>query len=178
MILTTTPTVEGKIIARYIDIVGTEVIFGAMFLKDWIAEETDFTGGRNGIHKKIFQDARTEALREIRIKAEDIGADAVVNLRFAYQVPGEKNGRMMVAVNGSAVLLDYSPAERKRRNEEEKLPAAEDEPAHYIMRADKMAGPLSLLQLRPLAAEVKIAHDAMTSDEHGNVGRCIDQLIA
>ena len=46
MLLTTTPSVEGRKIANYYGVVTGEVIIGANFLKDFTASLHDFFGGR------------------------------------------------------------------------------------------------------------------------------------
>ncbi len=177
MILSTTPNIEGKIVTTYRGVVGTEVIFGAMFIKDWLASGKDFTGGRNTIYEQVFQDARTEALREIELKAREAGADAVVNLRFDYQVLGEKNGMMMVAATGTAVCLDYSKEERAELTKRQEAHAADDASIYIVTIADKQRGPFSILQLRDLHASGKINRETLATDENGNSVKRIADLL-
>ena len=46
MIISTTPTLEGKIIKKYMGVIFGEAISGIDFLKDFGASITNFTGGR------------------------------------------------------------------------------------------------------------------------------------
>ena len=52
MILTTTPTVEGRTIIEYKGIVFGEVITGVNFIKDFGASLRNFFGGRSGSYKR------------------------------------------------------------------------------------------------------------------------------
>lgn len=106
MILSTTPTLEGHRIREYRGIVSAEAILGANVVKDWFAGLTDFIGGRSGTYEGVLRDAREEAFAELTRAAERLGANAVVGVDIDYEVLGEQNGMMMVAVSGTAVVID------------------------------------------------------------------------
>ncbi len=66
MIITTTPSIEGKKIVRYIGIVGIvtgETIMGANFLKDLTASFADFFGGRASSYENELIKAKEIALK-------------------------------------------------------------------------------------------------------------------
>lgn len=173
MILTTTPTIEGRPVTAYKGVVGAEVIFGAMFLKDVMADATDTWGGRNRVYEKVFEDARERALVELEAKAVTLGASAVLNLRFDYQVLGASNGMMMVAATGTAVELGFSDADRAAQLAVENANAVN----YYVAIDGRERGPFSLLQLRELLAAGKIGYITPTRDESGNLGATIAQLL-
>ena len=50
MIITTTPTIEGRPIKEYKGIVTGETIIGANFIKDFLAGIRHFIGGRSGAY--------------------------------------------------------------------------------------------------------------------------------
>ena len=52
MILTTTPSVEGKHITEYQGVVFGEVIAGVDFIKDFTAGLSNFFGGRSGTYEE------------------------------------------------------------------------------------------------------------------------------
>lgn len=106
MILSTTPTLEGHRIREYRGIVSAEAILGANVVKDWFAGLTDFIGGRSGTYEGVLRDAREEAFGELTRAAQRLGANAVVGIDIDYEVLGEQNGMMMVAVSGTAVVID------------------------------------------------------------------------
>ncbi|NMG43107.1 heavy metal-binding domain-containing protein [Aromatoleum toluvorans] len=105
MLMTTTPTVEGKTIRAYHGVVTGEAIIGANFLKDMFAAVRDFVGGRSGAYEKTLRSARETAFEEMAEAAEKLGANAIVGIDLDYEVLGETNGMLMVAVSGTAVTL-------------------------------------------------------------------------
>lgn len=58
MILTTTPSVEGKHITEYQGVVFGEVIAGVDFIKDFTAGLSNFFGGRSGTYEEELLRAR------------------------------------------------------------------------------------------------------------------------
>ncbi|MEP2263491.1 MAG: heavy metal-binding domain-containing protein, partial [Paracoccaceae bacterium] len=58
MIVTTTPSVEGKSIKDYRGVVVGEAILGANVFRDIFASITDIVGGRSGAYEKSLGEAR------------------------------------------------------------------------------------------------------------------------
>ncbi len=105
MIITTTPSVEGREIAEYQGIVFGEVISGINFIKDIGASFRNFFGGRSqGYEEELLAD-RAQALEEMEQRANQLGANAVVGVKMDYEVLGVDNGMMMVTCSGTAVRL-------------------------------------------------------------------------
>ena len=104
MILTTTPSIEGKTIVEYKGIVFGEVISGVNFFKDFGASIRNFIGGRSGSYEKELLDARTKAIKELEERAIALGANAVVGIDVDYEVLGEGGGMLMVTISGTAVM--------------------------------------------------------------------------
>lgn len=106
MILTTTPSVEGRKIVEYKGIVFGEVVAGVNFIKDLEASICDFIGGRSSSYEGELIEARESVIRELSQRASKLGADAVVGIDIDYEVLGEANGMLMVTASGTAVKLD------------------------------------------------------------------------
>ena len=106
MIVTTTPSVEGKKIVEYKGIVFGEVVSGVNFLKDFAAGMRNFFGGRSGSYEEELLAARTQALEEMEKRAEAMGANAVVGVDVDYEVLVADNGMLMVSVSGTAVVCE------------------------------------------------------------------------
>ncbi|MCP5088454.1 MAG: heavy metal-binding domain-containing protein [Rhodobacteraceae bacterium] len=104
MIITTTPTIEGKKITDYRGIVVGEAIMGANVVRDVFASITDIVGGRSGAYESKLQDARDTALRELEERAVEKGATAVVGVDLDYEVVG--SSMLMVSASGTAVVTD------------------------------------------------------------------------
>ena len=105
MIITTTPTIDGKKIREYLGVVTGEAVLGANIFRDLFAGIRDIVGGRSASYEKELRKARDVAFAEISETAERLGADAVVGVDIDYEVLGEKNGMLMVSVSGTAVKL-------------------------------------------------------------------------
>jgi uncharacterized protein YbjQ (UPF0145 family) len=106
MILTTTPSVEGKSVTAHLGIVSADVVLGSNVFKDFFASIRDWVGGRVASYEKVFADAKRMALEELEAKAKEMGADAVVGVDLEYQtLGGDTKMLLMVAANGTAVKL-------------------------------------------------------------------------
>ncbi|MBQ3738685.1 MAG: heavy metal-binding domain-containing protein [Bacteroidales bacterium] len=105
MIITTTPTVEGRTIIEYKGIVFGEVISGVNFIKDFKASLRDIVGGRSGSYEQELINARAQALRELEERARQMNADAVVGIDIDYEVLGQSGSMLMVSASGTAVKL-------------------------------------------------------------------------
>jgi uncharacterized protein YbjQ (UPF0145 family) len=105
MILTTTPSIEGKQIVNYHGIVFGEVITGINFVKDFFAGVRNIVGGRSGSYEEELMNARESALRELEQRAMEKGANAVVGIDLDYEELGQKNGMLMVTASGTAVTM-------------------------------------------------------------------------
>jgi uncharacterized protein YbjQ (UPF0145 family) len=105
MITTTTPSIEGRSIKGYLGIVVGEAIVGANIFKDLFAGIRDIVGGRSAAYERELEKARTIALDELRERAAELGADAVVGVDLDYEVLGQGNGMLMVSASGTAVKI-------------------------------------------------------------------------
>jgi uncharacterized protein YbjQ (UPF0145 family) len=104
MIVTTTPSVEGKSITAYHGVVVGEAILGANIVRDVFAGITDILGGRSGAYEEELGKAREIALRELEERARQMGGNAVVGVDLDYEVIGES--MLMVSASGTAVTLE------------------------------------------------------------------------
>ena len=105
MILTTTPSIEGRTIAEYKGVVFGEVVSGVDFIRDFKASIRNIIGGRSGSYEDELVKARTQEMEEMSSRAYQLGADAVVGIDIDYEVLGEGGGMLMVTASGTAVKL-------------------------------------------------------------------------
>lgn len=107
VIVTTTPTVQGREIVGYEGVITGEAILGANIFRDFFAGIRDIIGGRSGAYENELRQARQLALEEMTAIAEDRGADAVVgvDIDYEYLQLGEGGGMLMVTCSGTAVRL-------------------------------------------------------------------------
>ena len=89
MLLSTTPTIEGRRILEYKGIVTGETIVGANAIKDFMAGLRDFFGGRSGTYEKVLRN----------------GANAIVGIDLDYEAIGQNGSMLMVTCSGTAVVI-------------------------------------------------------------------------
>jgi uncharacterized protein YbjQ (UPF0145 family) len=105
MILSTTPTIEGRPVAEYLGVIAGETIVGANIVRDIFASITDVIGGRAGAYEEVLGRARAESLAELADRAAALRADAVVGIDLSYEAVGDTGSMLMVTATGTAVRL-------------------------------------------------------------------------
>jgi uncharacterized protein YbjQ (UPF0145 family) len=107
MLITTTHSLEGKKIIRYLGLVSGDAILGANLFKDLFAHITDIIGGRSGAYERELGKAKEIALSEMQAEAERLGANAVIGVDLDYETIGGGSGNMlMVSANGTAIVIE------------------------------------------------------------------------
>jgi uncharacterized protein YbjQ (UPF0145 family) len=104
VILTTTPSVDGRSIGEYLGVVTGEAILGANIVRDLFAGIRDIVGGRSAAYEEELRKARQIAMQELSAEASDLGADAVVGIDLDYETVGG-GSMLMVTASGTAVRL-------------------------------------------------------------------------
>lgn len=102
---TVVPAGDGPKVERYLGVVHGEAIIGANIFRDMFSSVRDIVGGRAGGYERALSGARDAAVEDMVAAARELGADGVVGVDFDYEVLGETNGMMMVAVSGTAVKM-------------------------------------------------------------------------
>ena len=105
MILTTTPTIEGRPIREYKGVVTGETIIGANVFKDLFASIRDIVGGRAAAYERTLTEAKDTAMKEMEERAAAMGANAIVGIDIDYETAGQSNAMLMVATSGTAVVI-------------------------------------------------------------------------
>jgi uncharacterized protein YbjQ (UPF0145 family) len=105
VLVTTTPSVEGRRITDYKGIVTGEAIMGANIFKDLFAGIRDIVGGRSATYERELRRAREMAMAEVMQSAAELGANAVVGVDIDYETVGTNASMLMVTVSGTAVVV-------------------------------------------------------------------------
>lgn len=106
MTISTTPTLEGKLIKEYRGIVTGETIIGANIFRDIFASIRDIVGGRSSSYETVLREAKDIALKEMEANAVAMGANAIVGVDLDYETLGSANGMLMVTAAGTAVIIE------------------------------------------------------------------------
>jgi uncharacterized protein YbjQ (UPF0145 family) len=104
MILSTTSTLDGRPVSKYLGVVTGEAIIGANVFRDLFAAVRDIVGGRSATYERALAEARETAMTEMSQRAQALGANAVIGIDLDYEVLGQGNGMLMVSVSGTAVV--------------------------------------------------------------------------
>lgn len=104
MIVTTTATIEGYRITKYLGIVSGEFVLGTGALSEIFAATADFFGANSDSFSSKVGTAKKEALKTMMHSAFMRGATAVVGVTVDLEVTG--NNMFIASANGTAVMVE------------------------------------------------------------------------
>jgi uncharacterized protein YbjQ (UPF0145 family) len=104
MIVSTTPTIQGRNITEYKGIVAGDAILGANIFRDFFAGIRDIVGGRSAAYEAELRKAKDIALREMEDAATALGANAIVGVDLDYETISDS--MLMVSASGTAVTVE------------------------------------------------------------------------
>jgi uncharacterized protein YbjQ (UPF0145 family) len=102
LIVTTTPTIEGKQIVEYKGLVFGESTFGPGLGTELKGIVAGFTGKRTGGYEKKLLETRFTALEQMQSQAAELGANAVVGVDVDYEFI---DNVLMISASGTAVIV-------------------------------------------------------------------------
>ena len=82
MIIVNTPELKGREYEE-IELVTGSIVLSKHIGKDFMAGLKTIVGGEIEGYTEMLIDARTQAVQRMQNRAEQLGADAIVNMRFA-----------------------------------------------------------------------------------------------
>lgn len=103
IIVTSTHTVQNRIIVEYIDVITAEVVLETGFFWEFRAA-TGLLGSRARDFRQKLRTAKDTAMGELRRQAVELGADAIAGVDMDYAVVAEN--LLMVTTNGTAVRFE------------------------------------------------------------------------
>ena len=104
MILTNVGTVPGKTIVEHYGIVQGSTVRAKHLGRDLMASLKNLVGGELKGYTELLQDSREEAMTRMSEQAKEMGANAVVNIRFATSSVAQ--GAAELFVYGTAVKVE------------------------------------------------------------------------
>jgi uncharacterized protein YbjQ (UPF0145 family) len=104
MLISTTSSLDGKPITKYLGLVSGEAILGANIFRDIFAGIRDIVGGRSAAYEQELRKAKDIAIREMVEQAQALGANAIVGVDLDYENVGQSGGMLMVSASGTAVI--------------------------------------------------------------------------
>jgi uncharacterized protein YbjQ (UPF0145 family) len=104
MIITPAPSVQGFKTARTLGLVRGNTIRARHIGRDMLAGLKNLTGGEIEEYTKMMAEAREQAVDRMIARAEELGANAVLNLRFGTSYT--MGSAAEILVYGDAVVLE------------------------------------------------------------------------
>src|SRR5262245_7938415 len=105
MLITTTPTLDGRQIWEYLGLVSGETILGANIFKDFFAGIRDIVGGRSAAYERELRKAKDIAIKEMTELAVALGGNAIVGVDLDYETIGSGQGGNMLIVSASGTAV-------------------------------------------------------------------------
>ena len=103
MLITTTDFIPGREIVEVIDVVRGSTVRARNLGRDIFAGLKNLVGGEIQEYTRLMADAREQALDRMIADAEEVDADAVINVRFA--TAAVMQGASEILAYGTAVRL-------------------------------------------------------------------------
>lgn len=103
MIYTNIESVPGKTIVEHMGIVQGSTVRAKHIGRDFMASLKNLVGGELKGYTELLQDSRHEAMVRMGKQAEEMGANAVINIRFATSSVAQ--GAAELFVYGTAVRV-------------------------------------------------------------------------
>ncbi len=104
MLIVNTENIEGKRIVKTLGIVKGNTIRAKWFGKDILAGIRNIIGGELKEYTEMLDDARRQAVARMIEEAEEIGANAIINVRFSTSQIAQ--GAAEILVYGTAVKVE------------------------------------------------------------------------
>ena len=104
MIISTSENIPNKNIIEIIGVAQGSTVRAKHIGKDILAGFKNLIGGEVKQYTELLNDAREEAMQRMKDNAEDMGADAVINVRIVTSMVSQMASEILIY--GTAVRLD------------------------------------------------------------------------
>ena len=104
MLLTNTEEIPGKKIVAFYGVVSGSTVRAKHVGKDMMAGIKNVFGGELKGYTELLQETRDEAINRMKSQAEQMGANAIVNIRFSTSSVAA--GAAEIYVYGTAVTVE------------------------------------------------------------------------
>ena len=106
MIITTTHTIAGYKIERYLGLINANQVLGVNLISDIIASFSDVFGGRSGTYRERLDNLYNDIMNLLEQKAMSLGANAILGVHLDFdEISGKEKSMFMVTAYGTAVCI-------------------------------------------------------------------------
>lgn len=158
VIVTTTNTVEGYRIVRYLSPIASNIVAGTGLFSDFVASFSDVFGGRSETYQRQLSDMYSQAVKDLQQRAASLGANCVVGAKFDFgEIAGKGMQMFMLSAVGTPVLIKTD--QEIAADAEADAQARRDQEQKEAERRERFAGATSLAELLADPAIAKEARD-------------------
>lgn len=141
VLVSTTSTIEGMKIVKYIKPVSSHVVAGTNIVSDFLASFSDVFGGRSQTYQKQLTLIYNEAIEILKRNAYENGANCILGLRVDLdEISGKGKAMFMVTATGTAVIVELPSNEVKSEISPEKLEVISDEKMVELRERKRIIG--------------------------------------
>jgi len=102
MLISNIETIPGREVQEILGVVSGSTVRAKHIGRDFMAGIRNIVGGELSAYTELLQEARAEAIERMKSQASELGADAIVNVRFSTSSIAQ----------GAAELFAYGTAVR------------------------------------------------------------------
>jgi len=114
IIATSTNSIEGVVIEKYIDVISTNVVVGTNFFSDFGASITDLFGGLSDTYQNKLQKIYKIGIDKLKTKATNLGANAILGVKIDFdEISGKGKSMFMISTFGTAVKVREIEKDKK-----------------------------------------------------------------
>ncbi len=123
IITTSTDSIEGVRIEKYIDVISTNVVVGTNFFSDFGASITDLFGGLSDTYQAKLQKIYRIGIDKLKTKATNLGANAILGIKIDFdEISGKGKSMFMISTFGTAVKIrEIEKAEKIKLSESDSI---------------------------------------------------------
>ena len=117
-IMSTTNTIEGCPIKKYIDTICSNIVIGTNIFSDFAASFTDFFFFFSDSYRRKLEIIYSEASKALKQKALNMGANAIVGFKVDFdEISGKDKSMFMVSVSGTACIIEINNSKESSQEE-------------------------------------------------------------
>jgi uncharacterized protein YbjQ (UPF0145 family) len=107
VIVTTTSGIDGFRVVKVFDVISAECVSGMSILSEMLTGITDAIGGRSKTAQYGLSSARRKCMKELRVEAVRLGANAVIGTQLDFsEISGKGTSMLFLVASGTAVQLE------------------------------------------------------------------------
>lgn len=107
LLVSTTSTLDGYKINKYLGVINANIVIGTNYFSDVAASLTDIFGGNSGSYQRKMDLMYKEATKELTLKAQKSGGNAIVGFSVDFdEISGKGKSMFMLSASGTVCVVE------------------------------------------------------------------------